>query len=455
MKYPPIPVATNICGDIPPTIPISIDCSLCGLGWPQARGEIDFNLHRAEDCGNSDTGVIGDFSYWLNGAYLPGRYRFFCANPGDNAEPKANEWIAGGEFSWGSRWRIDCILSVMSKTRVHVAASIFWLDPSDKSWKLWVSFGASMDEDNPTGETDPRRVRSFKSGKIAISPNERNGGAGDVKFVQMSLGTYPQIEGCGGELCSLWDGSAYYSCFRAEVDKTGAVPSLVQLGRNPVPCGGKTDLGQFQPFCNCDRIILRADGRHNSAANSDPSFFTEYGFIGTDSGAPPYDIEQQIQIGDGVVVKKIGSSPTIVALSDGAGNWSVATPSVVQATSPTIWRAVFPAGTVYLYALKFPNPEILPDDCKSQTFTQDPPLAPMIRSASPTWQRVPLDQIRARRDSPCQYLGQPIEVVASCGCSGDPLHSCGVFGECFPTRGGFNKNGDPVPGCWGCSRYSG
>jgi len=70
MSFPPVSVARDVCGDIIPTVPVNIDCSLCGLGWPQASGEIMFNLFRGNDCAGSASGLLGDYSYWLNGAYL-------------------------------------------------------------------------------------------------------------------------------------------------------------------------------------------------------------------------------------------------------------------------------------------------------------------------------------------------------------------------------------------------
>jgi hypothetical protein len=369
--YPPVSVATDVCGDIDPTIPPNIDCSLCGLGWPQASGMIDFRLYRGTNCGSSNNGILGDYSYWLNGAYLPGTWRFYCANPGDDAEPKANEWVAGGDFSWGGRWRIWAKATVVSKTSVNVSATIWFLNPGTHQWMTWATFGQTMTEENPSGNTDPRRVRTFRSSRIAISPNAAAGGAGDVTHVSMVMGTYPQIVGCGTELCSMWDGSHYYSCFRAEVTDPGSPPRLVQLGKSQDPCGGRFWTGTYEPYCNCDQITLKQSGTHLTAVNSDPQFVTDYGFIGTTPGSLPYNVVQQIQVAHGadVVVKKIGGQPMLVATRlNSTDPYTIVTPTVVQGTSPTILEAVFgnPAWRIVrLYTLAFPNPQIVPDECSS------------------------------------------------------------------------------------------
>jgi hypothetical protein len=321
-----------------------------------------FNLYRGEGCQGSETGILGDYSYWLNGAYLPGRYRFACRNPGPDAEPNPNEWIAGGEFSWGGTWRVDCTLTVLGKTTVKVEGSIRWLNPATRQLEIWTTFSKTMEEDNPQGITDPRRHRIFKSGKIEITPNAASGGIGDpVTHLSMVLGTRPLIVGCGTELCAMWDGNHYYTCFRAEVADTGAVPGLSQMGKSQQPCGGKTPLGQYQPWCNCDRITLSNIG-HRTYVNSDPDFAEEYGYAGN----PPLEVEQQVQIGGGLLMKRWGDGPTKIFTKDISGTWVEGTWTVTQEFGPTIWTVNF--GTpvfrsARLYALAFPNPGILPDEC--------------------------------------------------------------------------------------------
>jgi len=372
MSFPPVSVARDVCGDIIPTVPVNIDCSLCGLGWPQASGEIMFNLFRGNDCAGSASGLLGDYSYWLNGAYLPGRFRFQCRNPGADAEPNPNEWIAGGEFGWGGTWRIDCILAVLSKTSVKVEGSIRWLNPATMKLEVWTTFSKVMDEDNPQGITDPRRHRVFKSGRVPITPNAASGGAGDpVTGIEFVLGTRPLIIGCGTELCSMWDGAHYYTCFRAEVTDTGGLPALSQMGKSQFPCGGRDQFGQFQPWCNCDRITLRSDGRHESAANADPAFIAEYGHV----GSPPFNAVQQVQVGGGLLVKRWPGTSTRIWTQDAAGNWVEGVWTVSQEFGPTIWTVTFGSPvfrTAKLYSLAFPSPNILPDACAPDPAPPEP-----------------------------------------------------------------------------------
>lgn len=364
MSFPTVHVARGVCGDIPPTIPVNIDCSLCGLGWPQASGEIMFNLYRGNNCAGSESGILGDYSYWLNGAYLPGRFQFQCRNPGADAEPNKNEWVAGGEFSWGGTWRLDCVLTVLSKTRVKVEGSIRWLNPATMKLEVWATFSKEMDEDNPQGITDPRRHRIFRSGKVEITPNAASGGIGDpVTHIAFVLGTRPMIVGCGTELCSMWDGQHYYTCFRAEVTDTGGIPALSQMGKSQQPCGGRDQYGQFQPWCFCDQITLKASGLHETAVNADPAFVAEYGFV----GSPPNDVAQQVQVGGGLLVKRWGSGPTRIWTKDLNGNWDEGTYTVTKDYGPTIWTASFGSPvyrTAKLYSLAFPSPNILPEGCE-------------------------------------------------------------------------------------------
>ncbi len=386
--FPPVNVATDVCGDLPPTVPVTLDCSLCGLGWPQARGMIDFRLYREESCiqYGSGIGVLGDYSYWLNGAYLPGTWPFACENKGDNAELAPNEWVAGGDFSWGGRWRISAKLTVQTTTSVNVSTTIWWLNPSTMQWSSWVTFSQTMTEINPSGNTDPRRVRFFQSTKIPITPNGANGGRGDVKYVKMTLATYPQLYGCSQELCSFWNGQYYLSCFRAEFTDPGNPPRLLQMGKNPNPCGIRDNFGNWVSDCLCDQIVLEQNGNHYAISNGNPQFITDYGFVGVNDPVlnpsypnNPYGVVQQIQVGGtNLIVKKIGSGPMFVAsrLQD-TDPYTLVIPTVVQGTSPTVHQAVFgnPAWRIVnLYSLAFPNPQIFPDVCANTI--QPVPAAP-------------------------------------------------------------------------------
>lgn len=445
MSFPPVSVARDVCGDIPSTVPINIDCSLCGLGWPQASGEVMFNLFRGNNCAGSASGLLGDYSYWLDGSHLPGRFQFQCRNPGAVAEPNPNEWVAGGEFSWGGTWRLDCALTVISKTSVRIDGQVRWLNPATSKLEVWTTFSKVMDEDNPLGVTDPRRHRVFKSGRVAITPSAASGGIGDpVTGIEFVAGTRPLIVGCGTELCSMWDGTHYYTCFRAEVTDTGGLPALSQMGKSQQPCGGRDNYGQYQLWCNCDRITLKADGRHEASVNSDPRFVAEYGHIGN----PPLDSVQQVQVGGGLLVKRWGPGPTRIWTQDSAGSWVEGTWSVSQEFGPTIWAASFGSPvfrTAKLYSLAFPSPNILPAACAT-----DPAPMSGIPIHHPSPSPPPPTPAELRRVTiPCIHLGDNIEDPATCGCGTAVLRKCGVHGQCRKT--GYPKAGESI--CLTCPDY--
>lgn len=263
-EFPPVNVATDTCGDLAPTIPPFLDCSLCGLGWPQASGIIDFRLYRDPACPGNESGILNDYSYWHNGAYLPGSFQLQCANPGDNAEPNANQWVVNKNYYWGSLYKMYCTVTVASLTSVTVTGTIYWLSNIDNQWKTWVTFSQTVNEYNPSGNTDPRRPRSFISTKIPISPTGQYGGKGDITDIKFALATYPQIEGCGKELCSMFNGQYYSTCFRAEITDPGVPPQIRQIGKNTIPCGTQDPYGSWYTDCECDQITLKSSGPHEN-----------------------------------------------------------------------------------------------------------------------------------------------------------------------------------------------
>lgn len=372
-EFPPVNVATDTCGDLAPTIPPFLDCSLCGLGWPQASGIIDFRLYRDPACPGNESGILNDYSYWHNGAYLPGSFQLQCANAGDNAEPNPNQWVVNKNYNWGSLYKMYCTVTVASLTSVTVTGTIYWLSNIDNQWKTWVTFSQTVTENNPSGNTDPRRPRAFFSTRIPITPAGQYSGRGDITHIAFALATYPQISGCGGELCSMYDGTHYYSCFRAEIIDSGIPPQIRQIGKNTIPCGSQDPYGSWYTDCECDQITLKASGQHETAVNGRPGYAADYGFIGADNPAvnpyanPPYDVVQQIQGTGNLVIKKIGNGPMFIATRlQNTDPYTIVIPTLVQSTSPTIHLASFgsPAWRVVrLYSLAFPNDEILPQAC--------------------------------------------------------------------------------------------
>lgn len=424
--FPPVNVATDVCGDIPSTIPPYLDCSLCGLGWPQNRGIIDFRLYRDPACPGNPSGILNDYSYWHNGAYLPGSFALQCANPGDNAEPNPNQWVVNKTYNWGSLYRMYCTVTVASLTSVTVSGTIYWLSNIDNQWKTWVSFSQTVNESNPTGITDPRRVRSFFSSRIAISPNGQYGGKGDITHIAFALGTYPQIEGCGKELCSMFNGTNYFTCFRAEITDPGTPPQIRQIGKDRIPCGTRDPYGTWYTDCECDQITLRASGLHETAVNGRPEYATDYGFIGADNASvnpysnPPYNVVQQIQGSGNLLIKKIGNGPMFIATRlNNTDPYTIVIPTIVQGTSPTIHLATFgsPAWRIIrLYSLAFPNNQIVPDACSSsiQPIPEQPTNGWWWCSSTNTCVNSPV--------APAGYKNGPFSSIETCqaSCGIDP-----------------------------------
>lgn len=382
-------VAYDVCADQALVAP-SIDCSLCGLGWPMTDGRIRISFW-GPICPVSNQPQP---SYWLG--IEPREFRWYCLNPGNDAEPNPNTWGTIGYFSGisvggsANSYKLSATVSVVDKDTVTVSLTAYWLN-SSKSWETYFSKSVTMDEAAHPANPEPWRSRTFLSDYLPVTVNE-NGGKGDpVTYIKLELGFSAMVSGCGSKSngvppCGFWTGTGWHSCLVAHLeefdepilwDGTNEVDSiqwdtpndnplmvgnnhpgrLIQMGRDPAPCG---QLGSGA-FCQCDQIVLDAGGQHWALKNKDPQFIADYGVIGVlgeVAGAL-----QEIQTGGPLVAKAINGGTLYLAWKNAAGAYEIQIPQVVRASSPHVMKATFSKATVWLYSMIFPNAEILPDSC--------------------------------------------------------------------------------------------
>ena len=125
-----ITVASNVCGSIPPQIPVNIDCSLCNIGFPQYGGQIGLNFYGPICPPATDPSP----SYWLGSAMKMAQWK--CPNPGMGSEPNPNRWVATGYFngvSGGScahQYKFEAQLDALNTTQITVSVTVYVIVPT-------------------------------------------------------------------------------------------------------------------------------------------------------------------------------------------------------------------------------------------------------------------------------------------------------------------------------------
>jgi hypothetical protein len=442
-------VASNVCGDIPPTIPVNIDCSLCAIGFPQAGGQISISFY-GPIC---PPATEPSPSYWLGSSAKMAPWK--CPNPGMNAEPNANKWVATGFFSGisggscANQYKFEAELNAISTTQIIVSVKVYVLTPTTggATWSLYVQFSEVMTE-IPSMDSTSYRSRAFASTNyMPISVNQIGGKGDPVSYYKMTVGLESMRVGCADpstgsnavpDVCGMWDGSQWLSCLRGFIKSTAntAIREFTQLGFNASGCGS---VGGIQ--CDCDSITLTGTSpvTGTTTYNDDPVFVTDYGILGIAGGVEAVGVKQEIQVAKGtaagiqVVVKSINQVIYICTNNNGAG-WICSTATVAQANSPRILTATRATFVVYLYALNFPNPEILPIECYTPPVGGIEPFQ-MNYSEPPEPINEPvLDQTQIkflnRMRLPCIHLGQSIQGSNRSGCGSCHKHICRLHGEC-------------------------
>lgn len=369
-------VASNVCGELLPTIPVNIDCSLCALGFPQAGGFIAIAFYGPICAPSPDPSP----SWWLGSALKQAQWR--CINPGPNAEPDPNTWVASGTFGsiattsgCARQYRFRATLTVINTTTIQVAVAVDVLTPTvgGNHWVSYVSWSETLHEIVGT-DTTAYRGRNFSTVGYTPITVDAVGGTGDpVSYARIIVGLQSMRLGCGGngDVCGFWDGSQWLTCLRGFIKSTtdNSIREFVQLGFNTLGCGtvGGTP-------CGCDRFTLTSTSPPSTSPstpvnNLDPAFVTNYGVLGLPGGVETVGAQQQIQVGPAttagiqVVAKQVAGGPLYICTNDNGAGWICSAAVVAQAKGPRILTATRADFEVHLYALNFPNDNLLPAEC--------------------------------------------------------------------------------------------
>lgn len=373
-----VSVATNVCGDIPPTIPVNIDCSLCALGFPQYGGQISLVFY-GPICPPSTSPSP---SYWLGSALKSAQFK--CPNPGMNAEPDPNKWVATGYFSSASgggcaqQYKFIAELTALNYYQISVTVTVYVLTPTTggATWSVYVTWSETLTELVGT-DTTRYRGRMYQSPTyVPITVNQIGGKGDPVSYAKMIVGINSMRVGCDAtgnaipDTCGFWDGTQWLSCIRGFVRSNAntAIREFTQLGFNPTPCGGSG-----QQFCQCDSITLTSVSPPTGTTtyNTDAAFVTQYGVLGLPGGIEAVGARQQLQIarttdaGIQIVVKQVNNGVIYICTNDNGAGWVISAAVVAQSKGPRILTASRSGFDVYLYALNFPNDNLLADSCSS------------------------------------------------------------------------------------------
>ena len=304
-----------------------------------------------------DTEATREISYWLGTVFLGAYGKLKCYNPGDNAEPNAGTWAAD---IYAGNYRARVTISPASTTTIDVSVSISVLN-EQSVWQGYMSFSTTMTESATTSSGPPWRTRSYQSGYINVA-GAYAGGIGDpVELATITVSLTGMREGCGSRddlepVCGMWDGTGWFTCFRAHIESATQPGVLAQMGLRNQPAG--------LLYATCEYLYW--DGASwQMTNNTNPSFITDFRVVGVPGEAT--NDPQQIQLLDDtntIMAKKIGTGPIYICHYDGA-TWECVAATIEQAGHPHIHKGIFPTHnvTIYLYSLKFPSASILPEEC--------------------------------------------------------------------------------------------
>lgn len=367
-------VATNVCGTLPNTIPVNLDCSLCAIGFPQYGGMIGITFYGPRCLPEADPSP----SYWLG--YETKYAMWQCPNPGQDNEPEPNKWIATGYFGGATadgcsnQYRFDAELNAIDETHITVDVTVYVLVATEGgcTWSQYITWSESLTE-IVNADTTRYRGRNFSSPDyVSITPNLVGGKGDPVQFVKSTIGMQSFKLGCGSTgnalpVCGFWDGTQWLTCFRGVIRSTSdySIRDFSQFGFNPAGCGGVGAGG----YCYCDTINLTsvAPPLGTTTYNADPQFVTDYGVIGVPGEA--IGAVQQLQVDGGsnygiqVVVKQINGGAIYICTNDNGAGWICTVANVGKDKGPRILTATRADFEVWLYCLNFPNENILPEEC--------------------------------------------------------------------------------------------
>ena len=367
-------VAENVCGPLPVTIPVNIDCSLCAIGFPQAGGMIGINFFGPRCIAGADPSP----SYWLGFGTKTAQFK--CPNPGQDAEPEPNTWVATGFFGGASsggcsnQYRFDATLVALNSSQISISVSVKVLAQTAGvwSWQSYISWSETLTE-VVNADTTRYRGRAFASPDfISVTPSSVGGIGDPVSFVKTIVGLTSMRSGCGSvnnavpDVCGFWDGTQWLSCLRGMVLSTGSttIRGFTQFGFNTATCSTLDS-------CGCDRIILSSVSPPvGTCVYNSNAFATTYGVLGLPGAVEAIGAIQQVQhapsvAGIDIIVKQVNGGTIYICTNDNGAGWVISAATVSQAKGPRILTASRTGFDVYLYSLNFPNDNLLADSCSS------------------------------------------------------------------------------------------
>jgi len=367
-------VATNVCGDLPVTIPVNIDCSLCAIGFPQAGGFIGISFYGPRCLPTSDPSP----SYWLG--YAMKSAQFKCPNPGQDAEPNPNTWVATGFFGGASsggcsnQYRFDATLTALNQSQIGLSISVKVLAATTGgwSWQSYISWSETLTEIANADHTR-YRGRAFASPNfISVTPSSVGGVGDPVSFVKTVVGMTSMRVGCGStanavpDICGFWDGTQWLTCLRGFVRSTSNynVRGFTQFGFNTPTCNTSDS-------CGCDTITLTSvSPPAGTCVYNSNAFAATYGVLGLPGGVEAVGAVQQVQhapavAGIDIIVKQVNGGTIYICTNDNGAGWVISAATVSNAKGPRILTATRSGFEVFLYALNFPNDNLLADECSS------------------------------------------------------------------------------------------
>lgn len=230
-----VTVGTDICADLPPLVPASLDCSMCTIGFPQFGGRVGISFYTNNFC--PTTAIEPMPSIWLRGMY-PSFAQLKCQQPGFNAEPNPGLFVGEGYFNGVSytnpktgytashqfRWRVE--LEPTDHYNVHVLLRVYVLGPNAE----WVTYSNSAfvatEILGPNDDINiPYRGRRFVpqtglaflnwKGETVAYPPAANPAKGDVYTTQWSvagggnLPSPPFPAGTPAGMSFVWNGASW------------------------------------------------------------------------------------------------------------------------------------------------------------------------------------------------------------------------------------------------------
>jgi hypothetical protein len=230
-----VTVGTDICGDLAPLVPTSLDCSMCTIGFPQFGGRVGISFYTNNFC--PTTALEPSPSIWLNGMY-PSFAQLRCKQPGVNAEPDPGLFIGEGYFSsidytnpqtgrsaaHQFKWRVE--MRPTDHFNVDIALDVYVLGPG-AVWHTYAHAGFGATEIlGPNDNVNlPYRTRRFIpqtgtaftnwKGETTAYPPAASPAKGDVYTTQWSvagggnLPSPPFPAGTPAGMAFVWNGTSW------------------------------------------------------------------------------------------------------------------------------------------------------------------------------------------------------------------------------------------------------